>query len=349
MRKSASGSSSSRAAASASRRSSIEAAGSLAPGERDRERRRGVDLLGAGDRIAGARDLDRVAGQALRLGEDAVEHLELGERGQDRGSLGTRLARHELDRPPRGEHRPGRVARRRGGCGPAARGGDRAARGRAGHRGRRSPIRDRPSRATSGRPRRPPPRHGPGGRRGPRRAPPVAWPVRPVAGPRGATGQARATASSSAAAWRAPANAAASIAADRAAMRVVADQPVPGHGRRRPAQARREGRVVAGPRDRQQVARHGAPDRRVAERDGVAGLDQEAVRQRLAAARPQVGVEHAVALARSGHRAWRGAGRVDLERRGDRRQLVRRRAAGRPATAGAGPGGTPASGSPGGR
>ncbi len=79
--------------------------------------------------------------------------------------------------------------------------------------------------------------------------------------------------------------------------------------------------MVAGPGDRQQVARHGAPDRGVPERDGVAGLDQEPVRQRLAAARPQVGVEHAIALARSGHRAWRGAGRVDLERGGDRRQL----------------------------
>ena len=81
--------------------------------------------------------------------------------------------------------------------------------------------------------------------------------------------------------------------------------------------------MVARPGDRQQVARHGAPDRGVPERDGVAGLDQEPVRQRLAAARPQVGVEHAIALARSGHRAWRGAGRVDLERGGDRRQLGR--------------------------
>ena len=36
-------------------------------------------------------------------------------------------------------------------------------------------------------------------------------------------------------------------------------------------------------------------------------LDQEPVRERLAPARPQVGVEHAVAFARSGHRARRGA------------------------------------------
>ena len=64
----------------------------------------------------------------------------------------------------------------------------------------------------------------------------------------------------------------------------------------------------------------------------VAGLDEEPVRQRLAAARPQVGVEDAVAVARSGHRARRGAGRVDLERGRDRRQLVRARAGGRPAT-----------------
>ena len=68
-----------------------------------------MDVLRAGHRIAGARDLDRVAGQALRLGEDAVEHLELGERGKDRGSFRTRLARDEVDRPPRGVHRPGGV------------------------------------------------------------------------------------------------------------------------------------------------------------------------------------------------------------------------------------------------
>ena len=43
--------------------------------------------------------------------------------------------------------------------------------------------------------------------------------------------------------------------------RVVADQPVPGDGRRRSAQAHRQGRVVAGPGDRQQVACHGPSDR----------------------------------------------------------------------------------------
>ena len=185
IRKSASGSSSSRAARLRLAQQLDRGRRVLAPGERDRERRRGVDLLGAGDRIAGARDLDRVAGEALRLGEDAVEHLELGERGQDRRAFRD-SARAGRARPPaarRASPRPDR--RRHGGCGPAVRGADRAARGRAGRRGHRSPIRGRPSRATSGRPRRPPPRHGPGGRPGPRRAPPVAWPVRPVRGPSG--------------------------------------------------------------------------------------------------------------------------------------------------------------------
>ena len=75
-------------------------------------------------------------------------------------------------------------------------------------------------------------------------------------------------------------------------VRVVADQPVPGHGRRRAAQARREGGVVAGPGDRQQVARDGPPDRCVPERDRPSPVS---TRNPFASASlpagPQVGVE----------------------------------------------------------
>ena len=84
--------------------------GVTAPGQGDREGRRRVDLLGYRDRIAGLRDLDRITGEPLGLREDAVEHLELGERREDRRTLGAGFARDELHRSAPCMHRPGRVA-----------------------------------------------------------------------------------------------------------------------------------------------------------------------------------------------------------------------------------------------
>ena len=117
--------------------------GSLPQAERDRQRRRRVDLLGARHRLARAGDLDRLARQALGLGEDAVEHLELGQPGEDRRALRARLARDELDRPARRVHRAGRVAGRPPDVGQPLVEEARAGPGRAGRRARRSPTRGR--------------------------------------------------------------------------------------------------------------------------------------------------------------------------------------------------------------
>ena len=76
-----------------------------APGERDAERRRRVDLLVTGYRLAGAGDLDRLASEALRIREDPVEHSQLGERGDDRRPLGARVAGDEVDGPLARRHR----------------------------------------------------------------------------------------------------------------------------------------------------------------------------------------------------------------------------------------------------
>ena len=154
-----------------------------------------------GDRIAGAGDLDRLAGEPLGLGEDAVEHLELGERrrGPSPAPDSARAGRARRRGAPRASPRPGH--RLPAGSGPAARGAARAGPGRVGRRARRSPPRGRPSPARSARRRRPPPRRGPGGRPGPTRGrrPPARRPGAPAArGERRA--RARGPASSSAAA-----------------------------------------------------------------------------------------------------------------------------------------------------
>ena len=82
----------------------------LAPGEGHRERRRGVHLLGPRDGIARTGHLDRVSGEALGIRKDAVEHLELGQCGDDGRALGGRLAGDELYGASRGQHRAGRIA-----------------------------------------------------------------------------------------------------------------------------------------------------------------------------------------------------------------------------------------------
>ena len=81
-----------------------------APGHGDAERRQGMDFVLARDRLAGARDLDRLVGDALGIREDAVQHGQPGERGETRCPRRGWLARHEVDRPPRGGHGPDLVA-----------------------------------------------------------------------------------------------------------------------------------------------------------------------------------------------------------------------------------------------
>ena len=322
IRKSASGSFSSWAAVSASRSSSIAADGSLPQASATARVVVAWTSWDAGDRVAGARDLDRVAGQPLRLGEDAVEHLQLGERGEHRGPFGARFARDELDRPSRREHRPGGVPggapdmgqplveeAERDAIAPGVETADR--RFEIGRRPRHLADREGRLRGTD------------------LEVDPVrrVWRLPP-----GGPGR-----------WRALGErerqlqggelvgGGVAIAGERCRLDgrdprplwVVADQPVPGDGRRRSAQALRQGRVIAGPGDRQQVACHGTSDRCVAEGDDVVALDQEAVGERLAAAGPQVGVEHALAGSRPCHGAWRGPVGVDLERGGDSGQLIR--------------------------
>ena len=251
--------------------------------------------------------------------------LQLGERGEDRGPLRARLARDELDGPPRGEHRPGRIAGgaadmgqplveepERDAVAPLVEAADR--RLEVGRRARHLAGREGRLRGTH---------LEVDAVRGGRRA--VAGRPRPAPGPRGATSASSSDASSSAAAWRSPANAAASMAADRRA----------GAGRGRPASARRRPTAVRpgssrGPRDggsgRSAAGRaRRPPDRVVPEGDGVA-RSRRGTRcaERLRAAGPQVGVERRRRRAR-GPVTERGGGPVgvDLERRGDRRQLVR--------------------------
>ena len=68
-----------------------------APGHRHPERGGGVDILGERDGIARPRDADRLTGEALRFGERAVEHLDLGQAGDDGRPFRRIPTRDELD------------------------------------------------------------------------------------------------------------------------------------------------------------------------------------------------------------------------------------------------------------
>ena len=300
-----------------------------------------MDLLGPGDRVAGARDLDRVAGQPLRLGEDAVEHLQLGERGEDRGPFRARLARDELDRPSRREHRPGRVPgsapdmgqplveqAERDAIAPGVEAADR--RFEVGRRARHLADREGRLRGTDlevdpvRRVRRLPP----GGRRS-------------AAGPRAARAPARARRARRRRRGDAPANAAASMAAIRARCGSWPTSQCQATADGGPPRLCRQGRVIAGPGDRQQVARHGTSDRCVAEGDDVVA-SRPGNRWRA----PRCGRPTGRRRARRRRRAARSrsvarTGRCRPRTRRRRRPADPLRAAGRQATAGAGPGGTP--------
>ena len=80
--------------------------GRAPPRHRDRERDGRVRLLDHGGRGTLAGNPDRLAGMALGIRERAVEHQELRQRRQHRGSFRGRLARDELDCPPFRRHRP---------------------------------------------------------------------------------------------------------------------------------------------------------------------------------------------------------------------------------------------------
>ena len=82
------------------------------PGHRHGQRRRRVDLLGPRDGVARRRDLDGLAGEPLRLAEDAADHEQLGERGQRGRPVDRRLARDEVDGATGGGDGPDRVAGR---------------------------------------------------------------------------------------------------------------------------------------------------------------------------------------------------------------------------------------------
>ena len=59
----------------------------VAPAERHAERRRRVGELGPTVGAARLGDPDRLSGQPFGVGERALEHLDLGERGEDRRPL----------------------------------------------------------------------------------------------------------------------------------------------------------------------------------------------------------------------------------------------------------------------
>ena len=71
----------------------------------------GVALLAAGGRPDRTGHLDRLATAAFGLPEQALEHPDLGERGEDERPLAGRLGRDELDGPAMGDDRPLLVAR----------------------------------------------------------------------------------------------------------------------------------------------------------------------------------------------------------------------------------------------
>ena len=186
-----------------------------APGHRDAERRRRVDLLARGRsaRTPGRPRSPRVASRCASV-KIPSSIVQLGERGEHRRPLGLGLARDELDGPAggRASRHPDRPPR--AGCGRAARGGVRAGPGRGGRRG--PPMADL---EVGRRARRPPDREGRLGRPAPgdptrseagRSAPTAAV---PVGRSRGSESASSSAASSSAAACRAPRPPAASIAA----------------------------------------------------------------------------------------------------------------------------------------
>ena len=237
-----------------------------APGRGDGQRRRGVDLLGTRHRLAGAGDLDRLAREALALGEDAVEHLELSQPGQDRRALRTGFARDQLDGAARRVHRPGRIT----GCAPDL--------------GQPLVEQPEPDPVASGiepADRRLEEGRRPGGlpdREGRLRGAnlevdPVERRCRPPARRTGAAGagdEGQRQLEGRQLVGRRVTTAGEGGGLDRRAPgteRVVGRQPVPGDGGRGPIEAARQGRVMARPGDRQQVEGDGLADRWVTERD----------------------------------------------------------------------------------
>ena len=143
-------------------------------------------------------------------------------------------------------------------------------------------------------------------RGGPR---PDDGPRRPVRGPSGRDSASSSAASSSAAACRSaggrapPRSPPSGPRADRTRRASVPPRPTAARRGWRPARrGSGSGRSAAGRAD------DGLADRSRGGSDGVVALDQEAVGERLGPAGPQVGVEHAVADARAGHRPGRAPG-----------------------------------------
>jgi hypothetical protein len=275
-----------------------------------------VDLLRAGRGLARAGDGDRLARVALGIGEDAVQHLELGETGEDGRAFRGRLVGDQLDGPASRDHRLGRVAGRatdlrqplvektepdtvRAGVQPPDRG---------------LQIRRRPGRAPDGK----------GG---------VGCPdlqihaIDPVSSAtiRRPVGRERESRLQCLELVRGGVPGLGECGGrDRGhprTPRIEGRQPVPG-GRAGPVRERaRERGVVACPRDRQQVLGDRLADRSMAERQLFAVLDEEPALECLVQAGVQVGVERPGAGARTGHGARRGPLGAGLERGRDRREL----------------------------
>ena len=292
------------------------------PRERHRERRRRVNLLAARRRVARPSDLDRLARQPLGVREDPVEHLQLGEAGQHGRAFRTRLARDELDRTSGRQHRSGRVA-----AGPPDLGeafveqaeADAVATGIEPSDGRLEERR---------RPRDPPDREGGLGRAdleidpvGRRRGP--AARARPAPDPRAATGPLeRVELVGRGVAFGGERRPPRSRRIERRAGRgPPASATRPRTAARR---APRRGRRGSASGDRQQVARDGAPDRLMTERQRPVDLDHEAAVERLRPAGPQVGIEAAGTGPRAGHGARRRAVALGVEGHRDARQLLGR-------------------------
>ena len=131
--------------------------------------------------------------------------------------------------------------------------------------------------------------------------------------------------------------------------RLVCREPVADDDRRWSVEAHRQRRVVARPRDRQEVVGDRPADPLVADGDPLLGLDQEAVRDGLLETRQQVRVEDAVTRARAAHRARRRPVRAELVGGGQGRQLQRDPGAARRARSAGRRAGIRPSGSPSGR
>ena len=84
----------------------------VAPATTDAERRQGVRLEVARLRPDGLGDPDGLLAAPLRLAEHPVEHLDLGQRGEDEGPLAGRFAGHEVDRAQVRRQRARRIAGR---------------------------------------------------------------------------------------------------------------------------------------------------------------------------------------------------------------------------------------------